>query len=205
MPRLGWRLFAAGDFHDQMVAMLAAIFVNRPHRDTMRAGFEIARQPRRGIGLVGRLEAGRIARPVDRQNVKSVRTADGPYKNKMPPGCNTRPAPAIRPWQAAHGAMWIILQQTTALARLTGHTSAVASSRTGASRLGTAASVRNAAMLASALESMSLGSHDAPGSALAKNAACSPLPLAISKTSARGGKNLLSTANMGSRLRSTCG
>jgi hypothetical protein len=55
------------------------------------------------------------------------------------------------------------------------------------------------------LVSISLGSQDTDGNALAKNAACSPLPLAISSTSARAGNNRLSTARIGSRLRATCG
>jgi hypothetical protein len=40
-------ILTAGHFHDQMVAMLAAVFVDRAHSNAVRARFEVARQPRR--------------------------------------------------------------------------------------------------------------------------------------------------------------
>ena len=68
----------------------------------------------------------------------------------MPPADKTRAAPAIRPAQADHGAMWIMLQHMTASACATGQCSAVTSSRRGGSRLAKPAAARCAAMLASA-------------------------------------------------------
>jgi hypothetical protein len=40
-------VLTCGDFHDQVVVVLAAIFIDHPHRNTMGAGFEVAWKPRR--------------------------------------------------------------------------------------------------------------------------------------------------------------
>ena len=75
---------------------------------------------------------------------------------------------AISPWVADQGEKWIMLMLTIASARATGHVSgAAASSRSGGSRFGKAAWVRQASMLASASGEGLVGCHCRPGRAAA--------------------------------------
>ena len=75
----------------------------------------------------------------------------------------------------------------------------------GGSRFGGPAWSRQAAMLARASASRSVGCQVRPGSAVLNQTACSPVPLATSRTSARGGSRSRSTARMGSRFRAAAG
>jgi hypothetical protein len=60
-------------------------------------------------------------------------------------------------------------------------------------------------MLSSASASRSVGCHVSPGNARLYHTACSPVPLAISKTDAGRGKTPRSTRRIGSRLRAAAG
>ena len=102
----------------------------------------------------------------------------------------TRAAPAISPWVAVQGAIWTMLIATTASAWTTGQVSAAASSDSGGNRFGRPVLSRQAAMLFSASGSWSVGCHVSAGNALLNHTACSPVPLAISSTSADGGKHI---------------
>ena len=130
----------------------------------------------------------------------------GPYSTSTPAaGGSVRAAPANRPSVASHGEMWIMFAQNTASAAATGHAGAVTSSASGARRLGSAASSRHAAMLASAAGSASVGCHARCGRWRAKYTACSPVPLASSSTTPAAGRCRASTSRIGSRLRAVAG
>jgi hypothetical protein len=95
--------------------------------------------------------------------------------------------------------------QMIASAQAIGHVAAVTSSAIGGHRFGSSASARHAAMLASAFSDTSLGCQVKPGNAPARWIACSPLPLAISRTVPVGGSSRASTSRIGSRLRAVAG
>ena len=97
-----------------------------------------APRPRRGRArpMRGRAPSGSRRRP--RCSARCAGHARGTARRDRAgrlPGAGA-PRPAIKPSAAAHGAMWIMLIETTASARVTGQTGAVASSSSGGSRFG---------------------------------------------------------------------
>ena len=105
-------------------------------------------------------------------------SSHGPYRIKGATGPRAE-APSSKLNEHSHGLMWTMLTQRIASARSTGH-SRVTSARSAAA--GWPALPRQATIEASASGSGSVGCQSSAGKRRANASACSPVPLAISRT-----------------------